>query len=127
MLTRRRLLSGLAILAATPAFAQGKKSSGSDGDSMNRLIGNDGTYSARGLNADGTAYEGRVDITQQGDAVEFTWNVGEDVFRGQGSIEGRIVTVDWGDATPVIYVVMDDGELHGTWADGTALEKLTPR
>ena len=47
--------------------------------------------------------------------------------RGVGVLDGRVVTVDWGDATPVIYVVMEDGELHGTWADGTALEKLTPR
>ena len=41
--------------------------------------------------------------------------------------DGHLLIVDWGDETPIIYVVMADGELHGTWADGRALEKLVPR
>ncbi|MDJ0826135.1 MAG: hypothetical protein QNJ16_11590 [Rhodobacter sp.] len=125
MLTRRLILTGLLAGLALPALAQGKKSAG--GDDMTRLPGIDGAYTAAGLNADGSKYRGQVEITQQGDAVEFTWTVGTDTFRGQGTIEARVVTVDWGAATPVIYVVMDDGELHGTWDDGAALEKLTPR
>ena len=92
-----------------------------------RLLGVDGQYRARGINADGTIYEGDVWITQQSDVIEMTWEVQGDTFRGQGVIEGRVVTVDWGSDTPVIYVVMADGELHGTWDDGRALEKLTPR
>jgi len=131
MLTRRGLLSATAILttyfvtAPAPVLSQGKKAG--SGDGMTRLIGIDGSYRAAGLNADGSSYSGTVEITQQGDAVEFTWHVGDDIFRGAGPIEGRVVTIDWGDTYPVIYVVMDDGELHGTWADGTAMEKLTPR
>lgn len=56
-----------------------------------------------------------------------TWLVNGDTIRGQGTREGRILTIDWGDKTPVIYVVMPDRTLHGTWDDGLALEKLTPR
>ena len=126
MLTRRLILTGLLSGAALPVAAQGKKGAGAE-DGMSRAIGVDGRYSAAGMNADGSKYEGQVDITQQGDAVEFTWVVGNDTFRGQGSIEGRVVTVDWGDSHPVIYVAMSDGTLHGTWGNGTALEKLTPR
>jgi len=128
-MNRRHFLTGLALVAAAaaPALAQGKKSSGGAGDDIAPLIGIDGGYTSWGRNADGSDYSGRVDVVQQGDAVEFTWVVGNDTFRGQGSIEGRVVTVDWGDAHPVIYVVMPDGALHGTWADGRALEKMTPR
>ncbi len=92
---------------------------------MQRTIA--GTYASNGLNADGSAYNGVADITEQGGAVEFTWVVAGDTMRGQGSRDGRVVTVDWGASTPVIYVVMPDGTLHGTWDDGKALEKLTPR
>ncbi|MCG6903328.1 MAG: hypothetical protein LJE68_11680 [Rhodobacter sp.] len=126
MLTRRVLLTSAAALIAAPALAQGKKGAGG-GESMSRLIGIDGSYTAYGRNPDGSEYNGRCEITQQGDAVEFTWHVAAQPNRGQGVIEGRVVTVDWGDTTPVVYVVMPDGELHGTWADGRAFEKLTRR
>ena len=125
MLTRRGTLSGLALIAATPALAQGKKSAGA-GDSFDRLLGIDGHYRARGLNTDGNSYDGRVDIVQQSDVVEITWVIRKETVRGAGRIEGRVVTVEWGDTSPVFYLVMDDGELHGTWDDGLALEKLTP-
>ncbi len=123
MLTRRLILAGLATGLAVPARAQGKKGAT---DTM-ALLGVDGVYDAHGMNPDGTTYSGRVDIVQQGDAVEMTWAIGSDTYRGQGTLEGRVLTVDWGAATPVVYVVMPNGELHGTWDGGTALEKLTPR
>lgn len=124
MLSRRLILTGLLAATAGPAVAQGKKAGA--GDSMTRLLGIDGSYKSVGLNADGSSYTGDVTVVQQGDAVEFTWVVGQDVMHGQGVIEGRVVTVDWGDTTPVVYVIMPDGTLHGTWADGLALEKMMP-
>ncbi len=127
MQTRRLILAGLLSgLAVLPARAQGKKSSGPAAtDDMQRPIA--GSYTAAGLNADGSKYSGTTEIVEQGDAVEFTWLVQGDTMRGSGTREGRVVTVDWGAATPVIYVIMPDGTLHGTWDDGAALEKLTPR
>lgn len=128
MLTRR-LFTATALLAAlttaAPAQQQGKKGTGNAAPPA-RVIGIDGRYAAAGLNSDGSSYAGTVWIVQQGTAVEFEWTVGADTYRGQGIIEGRIVAVDWGSDTPVVYVVMPDGELHGTWNDGLALEKLTP-
>jgi hypothetical protein len=126
MLNRRAILPGLALLAlAQPLAAQGKKSAGPD--TARTVRGIDGRYKSEGLNADGSSYTGTADIVQQGDAIEITWNVQGQTFRGAGLIEGRVVTIDWGEATPVVYVVMDDGELHGTWDDGKALERLLPR
>mgnify|MGYP006295797075 CR=1 FL=1 len=117
-LTRRLALAGLATALAGPALAQ-KKTGG-------RSAAIAGRYRAEGRNPDGSAYSGTVAVVQQGDAVEFTWQVGNDSYRGAGTIEGRVGTVDWGDTHPVVYVVMPDGELHGTWADGTALERMRP-
>ncbi len=125
MLTRRGILIGLALVTAGPALAQGKK--GSDSDGMNRFVDVSGSYTANGLNPDGSSYSGTVEILLDGADVDFTWHVGGDTVRGTGTQEGRVLTVDWGDSHPVIYVIMDDAELHGTWADGAALEKLTPR
>ncbi|MDF0600276.1 hypothetical protein P1J78_06005 [Psychromarinibacter sp. C21-152] len=129
MLTRRLLAAGLLSALATAAPAQqqqGKKETG-PGTKPVPVIGIDGQYAAAGRNPDGSTYHGTVWIVQQGTAVEVEWSVGGDTYRGQGIIEGRVVAVDWGSDTPVVYVVMPDGALHGTWADGTALEKLTPR
>ncbi|MBZ0124519.1 MAG: hypothetical protein K8F31_11615 [Roseovarius sp.] len=85
-----------------------------------------GAYDVRGMNPDGSVYRGEVRISQQGSAVEVYWNVAGQPYSGRGQIEGRVVTVDWGSSTPVVYVLMGR-ELHGTWENGTALEKLTPR
>ena len=85
-----------------------------------------GNYSADGRNPDGSTYTGKVQITEMGSAVGVAWQVGSQGYTGSGRREGRVLTVDWGDQHPVIYVIMPNGELHGTWANGRALEKLVP-
>lgn len=133
MQSRRLILTGLATAIATPLLAQGKKDGATAGDGLGRdsgsvnLIGIDGDYLSMGMNPDGSTYEGTVAITQQGTAIEVSWTINGETNRGAGLIDGRVVVVDWGDETPVVYVVMPNGALHGTWADGTALEKLIPR
>ena len=84
-----------------------------------------GSYTAHGMNADGSKYTGRVTVKEnaKGD-VAFVWQVGAQTYAGQGTRDARVVTVDWGDTTPVVYVYMANGELHGTWAGGKALERL---
>jgi hypothetical protein len=119
MLTRRLTLAALAASLAAPALAQKKNES--------RGASVAGRYRAEGRNPDGSAYAGTVEIAQEGDSVAVAWQVGNDNYSGTGTIDGRVITVDWGDATPVVYVVMPDGALHGTWADGTALERLLPQ
>lgn len=104
------ILAALPVAAASPLRAQGALS---------------GDYRVSGRNPDGSAYSGTVRVTEAAGAVSMFWQVGSQTYSGSGFREGRIVTVNWGDTTPVVYVIMPDGEWHGTWSDGTALEKLT--
>ena len=69
---------------------------------------------------------GTVWIDHAGKGYSFRWQIGSQSYRGTASKSGDVVTVDWGDTHPVFYLVIPDCELHGTWADGRALEKLTP-
>lgn len=112
MITRRLALAGLAASVGTMTTAQ----------SSNALrVG--GVYTAYGMNADGSKYNGSVQISQIGNSIEMYWTVGGQQYSGRGVINGAVVTVDWGASTPVIYVVVGN-ELHGTWDGGTALERL---
>ncbi|MFZ7089562.1 hypothetical protein [Primorskyibacter sp. 2E233] len=87
-----------------------------------------GTYDVTGRNADGSVYSGTLALMQDGSTVEAGWNIGTTSYSGYGPLEGRVLTINWSPGQPpVVYVTMPDGSLHGTWADGLALEKATPR
>ena len=83
-----------------------------------------GSYRSKGRNPDGSAYEGSAAIVQNGGKVTITWTLGGQTYSGQGVRDGLVVVVDWGTDHPIVYVVMPNGNLHGTWADGLALDKL---
>ncbi len=88
-----------------------------------------GEYYAYGRNTDGAAYSGTVSIYGNANGtIAVDWSVGTD-YSGIGVLNGDILTVEWGADSPAFYIVMPDGELHGTWGDGTGLELLsrTPR
>lgn len=85
-----------------------------------------GAYRAEGRNPDGSTYTGSVRIDEDGSAIRVHWTVGATSYDGLGFRDGRVLVVDWGEQDPVVYVVMTNGALHGTWADGTALERLIP-
>ncbi len=86
-----------------------------------------GVYTAQGRNPNGSSYTGTVWIDDAGDAYSVDWEVGASSYSGLGTVQGSVFVVDWGDAYPVYYVILPNGELHGTWANGMGLEKLTPR
>ena len=65
-----------------------------------------------------------VALTQDKDQFDFTWWIAKDVFRGSGHFAGKMLVVNWGDKTPVIYTFGDEGALDGEWADGSATETL---
>lgn len=115
-LTRRALALALATLPALagPLAAQSE-------------MPISGAYRAEGMNPDGTTYSGTVQIADQGGIVAINWQIGSSNYSGRGIRDGRVLTVDWGDDAPVIYVVMSNGQLHGTWNNGTALERLIPQ
>ena len=91
------------------------------------LLWLEGEYSVDGRNPNGTRYRGRVFITVRGDDVYFRWEIGRDVYRGEGGFVGNVLVIDWGQADPVTYVVNTDGTLNGTWNKGRASERLVPR
>jgi len=86
-----------------------------------------GTYRAEGRNPDGSTYTGSAVVAQQGRAVQINWSVGNQTYAGSGIRDGQVIVVNWGQNDPVVYVVMANGELHGTWNRGTALERLLPQ
>src|SRR6056297_2323809 len=98
-----------ALLGATPVLAQ---NSGQTTDIT-------GSYRVEGRNVDGSAYSGSLVLSTQGATYLGDWRIAEQAYRGVGRLDGRILILQWQDgADPVVYVVMPDGELHGTWADG---------
>lgn len=112
--TRRVLMGGaLATLAAFSALAQ--------------TVNINGMYTAEGRNPDGSTYTGSVVMAELNGAVQINWTVGNQQYAGTGVRDGQVVVVNWGAAHPVIYVIMANGNLHGTWDEGKALERLIRR
>jgi hypothetical protein len=83
-----------------------------------------GVYRVEGTNPSGSKYRGMVALAQSKDQFNFTWWIGKDVFRGTGHFAGKMLVVNWGDKTPVVYTFGDEGSLDGEWADGSATETL---
>ena len=84
----------------------------------------EGRYEAVGRNPDGSTYTGSVSVSRQGRKFALIWQVGADSYRGVGVLEGNVLTVDWGDTTPVVYALTDDGILQGLWSGGRGAENL---
>lgn len=110
--SRRALIAGLGAFVLTA------------GTAMAQQVNINGLYQAQGRNPDGSAYSGTAVVAEINGSVQINWTVGAQSYAGTGVRDGQIVVVNWGQPAPVIYVVMANGELHGTWQNGTALERL---
>lgn len=118
LLNRRHWIAGLAAaVLALPASAQEKKF----------IPEISGLYLAEGRNPDGSAYQGTAVVAEYNGLVQINWTVGGSTYSGRGTRDGAVVVVEWGQDFPVIYVVLSNGDLHGTWQNGTALERLLRR
>ncbi|TGK22017.1 fibronectin-binding protein [Leptospira fluminis] len=84
-----------------------------------------GMYKVSGTNPNGSRYQGSVQISQNDDgSYTFEWSVGNN-YSGTGSLQGNVLSVDWGDTYPVIYNVKNGGaRLEGTWGNGAGTEIL---
>jgi hypothetical protein len=91
-----------------------------------RLPAPEGNYSVAGRNPDGTRYTGAVAIARQGSRYQVNWRVGTSAYRGTGTLDGNVLTVNWGAATPVVYSLAGNGTLKGLWSAGRGEETLTP-
>ena len=85
-----------------------------------------GDYFVYGRHDDGRAFEGTAKIATHNDGYAIEWQIGAASYSGIGVLEDRVLTVEWGTEAPAFYVVMPDGELHGTFEDGLGVELLTP-
>jgi len=113
---RNAILGGMAAAALTVTAAFGQSSA------EQNLTG---SYASNGLNSDGTPYQGTAAIVEKDNEITLTWSIGGQTYQGQGVRQGLVVVIDWGSTHPIVYVVMPNGNLHGTWDDGRALDKLT--
>ena len=86
-----------------------------------------GRYRVDGRNPNGSAYRGTLTMLNQGGQYSLQWQVGASTYSGTGTLEGNVLTVEWGGATPVIYALAADGTLRGLWAGGAGEEVLTPQ
>ncbi len=86
-----------------------------------------GLYDVWGRNVDGAAYEGAAEVRDDGETITIFWDTTAGVYSGTGTRDGKVVLIDWGADHFIVYTVMEDGELHGTWADGYALDRLSPQ
>jgi Caspase domain len=83
-----------------------------------------GIYRVQGTNPNGSHYRGMVTLTPVGKDFLFKWWISRQTFTGSGQFAGRMLVVNWGQTSPVVYTINRDGSLDGEWADGTATERL---
>ena len=85
-----------------------------------------GQYKLTGRNPNQTTYSGSVSIRARREGFEVGWRIGSTTYRGTGTLDGNILTVNWGQPTPIVYALAADGSLRGLWAGGRGEETLTP-
>jgi hypothetical protein len=83
-----------------------------------------GIYRVQGTNPNGSHYRGMLTLTPFGKDFLFKWWIGRQTFTGSGQFAGRMLVVNWGQTSPVVYTINRNGSLDGEWADGTATERL---
>ncbi len=76
-----------------------------------------GSYAIEGVNADGNAYSGSMDLVASGAAFEVVRQVGGILVRGSAIKEGNVLALTFGDETcaVVVYRQGADGQLRGRW------------
>ena len=85
-----------------------------------------GRYTVNGRNPNGSRYSGTVSIARRGDRFELAWQVGTSSYRGTGTLENNLLTVNWGSTQPLVYALSEDGSLRGLWSGGQGEDVLTP-
>jgi hypothetical protein len=85
-----------------------------------------GRYRVSGRTPNGDPYSGTASIVSRSGQYVVDWNVGSSNYRGSGTLASNVLTVDWGNSTPVIYALNADGTLSGLWSAGEGEETLIP-
>jgi hypothetical protein len=85
-----------------------------------------GRYRVSGRNPSGTRYSGTVSIVPRSGRYDLEWRVGATSYRGSGTLERNLLTVDWGSTQPIVYALSEDGMLKGLWSGGQGEDVLIP-
>lgn len=85
----------------------------------------DGFYRVEGKNPSGSSYAGTVIIMSRDGSYHLTWEVGDSVYEGRGTIKDKFLTVEWESVTPIVYALGADGRLSGLWDSGRGEERLS--
>jgi hypothetical protein len=91
---------------------------------LTRPLSLTGVYRVEGRNPNGSGYRGMLTLNQDGDRFRLKWWIAGQAFNGTGQLAGKMLVVNWGDNTPVVYSYGGSDRLDGEWADGTAKETL---
>src|SRR5262249_4652461 len=83
-----------------------------------------GIYRVVGTNPNGSHYKGMAALWPSGKDYEFQWWIGRQTLAGSGHLAGRMLVINWGQKSPVIYSFGAGNRLDGEWADGSATEQL---
>jgi hypothetical protein len=83
-----------------------------------------GIYYVQGANPNGSRYRGMLTLTPSSKEYLFRGWIGKQIFSGNGAFAGKMLVVEWGDKSPVVYTFGQQSNLDGEWADGSATEKL---
>ena len=94
-----------------------------------------GRYSVNGTNLDGSSYSGQARIELLSDVTcAIEWNTGGVIAEGICMRSGNVFAAAYvlqGEVGMIIYEVMPNGRLDGTWTiagePGVGTEVLTPR
>jgi Caspase domain len=83
-----------------------------------------GVYRVQGTNPNGSHYQGMASLWPVGRDYQFNWWIARQTLSGFGHLAGRMLVVNWGQKSPVIYSFGAGNRLDGEWADGSATERL---
>ncbi len=94
-----------------------------------------GSYDCEGFNANGSPYQGNVEIRRKGEMYLVKWRIGRnDTYDGVGLVTGSLLSVSYygGIEGIVVYAISEDGSrLTGRWAvrngDGRVFEEMLVR
>ena len=86
-----------------------------------------GRYRVSGRNPNGSSYSGAATImSESGGRYGMEWTIESTSYRGAGTLDGNLHTVNLGGMTPVVYAIAADGRLNGLWDAGRGQETLIP-
>jgi hypothetical protein len=78
-----------------------------------------GRYRCEGMNPDGTAYQGVVEITKLRDTFRVAWKMDDGSVLGVGIFSGGVFAVSYFGGAPAVVVYKVDGtRLVGEWTMG---------